>query len=108
MMLALALALVAVVVGVAVRRVPEQAVASERAAKTKSSAEPLIRGESPTEPWREKERSLPTSEVSKDESNPVPSGGESEPGFAAIPEAEPGFRSEPLPQPQPQAGPKVQ
>src|SRR5215211_8836658 len=108
MMLALALAIVVAVVGVAVRGAPERAVASERVAKTKPSDGPLIRSESPTEPWREKARSLPTPEVSKDESNPVPSGGEPEPGFAATPKAEPASRSEPLPQPQPQSEPKVQ
>src|SRR5215218_1041668 len=108
MMLALALAIVVAVVGVAVRGAPERAVASERVAKTKPSDGPLLRGESPTEPWRENARSLPTPEVSKDGSNPVPSGGEPEPGFAALPKAEPRSQSEPLLQPQPQAKSKVQ
>jgi hypothetical protein len=61
--LALALAIVAVVVSVALRSVPEQAVASESSTKTstKSSVEPLIRDESPYEPWVEKARTLPAS-----------------------------------------------
>src|SRR5215211_9543360 len=108
MAFALVLTLVAVVLTIVFRNIPEQAVASESKIATKSSVGSLIRGESPIEPWREKARSLPTPEVSKDESNPVPSGGEPEPGFAATPKAEPASRSEPLPQPQPQSEPKVQ
>ena len=110
MALALALVIFAVAVSIAVRGVPERVVASERVAKTKPAGGPLIRGESPTEPWREKGRSLPTPEDSKDELTPVPSGGESEPGFAATPGAEPRSQSEPVAQAQTQvqAEPKAQ
>jgi hypothetical protein len=47
MTLALALAIVAVRVGVALGGVPERAVASKRETTTKPSADPLLRGESP-------------------------------------------------------------
>jgi hypothetical protein len=64
---------------------------------TKSSTGPLIRGENPVKPWREKAGPLPASEVSKDDANPAPSGGGRNPGFAPDPQAEP------LPQPKPHA-----
>src|SRR5215203_1821628 len=102
MTLALALALVAVVLTVLLRDVPERAVASERASTAKASSGPLTRGESPVEPWREKARPLPAAEVSKDATNPSRSKGEPAPGAAPAPEAEAMSRSEPLPQPEPQ------
>jgi len=99
MAFALVLTLVAVALSMLLRGVPERAVASERDTKTKSSLGSLIRGESPIEPWVEKARSLPTLEVSKDESNPVPSGGEPKPTLKPVSEAEPRSQSQPLPQP---------
>jgi sortase A len=107
MALALVLALVAVVLTVLLRDVPKRAVASERASTATSSAGPLTRGESPVEPSREKARPLPATEVSKDEANPAPSGGEPEPGAASVPRAEEGSRSAPVPQPAPQAEQKA-
>ena len=110
MAFALVLTLVAVVLTIVFRNIPEQAVASESKKATKSSVGSLIRGESPIEPWREKARTLPTPEVSKDESNPVPPGGEPKLAFKAAPEAEDRSQSEPLTQsePQVQAEPKTQ
>jgi sortase A len=96
MALALALVIAAVVVSAAPRSDPERAVASERKATKKSSVEPLIRGESPHEPWRERAKPLPTADVSKNESNYGPSG--SEPGYTSTPDAEP--RPEPEPRVQ--------
>jgi hypothetical protein len=61
-MMALALVIAAVVVSVALRSVPEQAVASKRVATTKSSAEHLVCGESPHKPWVEKPRPLSTAD----------------------------------------------
>jgi hypothetical protein len=61
-MMALALVIAAVVVSVALRSVPEQAVASKRVTTTKSSAEPLVCGESPHKPWVEKPRPLSTAD----------------------------------------------
>jgi hypothetical protein len=49
--LALALAIVAVVVSLAVRSVPQQAVASQRETATESPVERLISGESSYESW---------------------------------------------------------
>src|SRR5829696_5735463 len=103
MAFALVLTLVAVALSMLLRGVPERAVASERDTKTKSSLGSLIRGESPIEPWVEKARSLPTLEVSKDESNPVPSGGGSKPTLKPVSEGEPRSQSQPRPQPEPQA-----
>lgn len=97
MALSLVLVLVAMVLTVRLRGAPERAVASERAASTKSSAAPLMRGESPVKPWEEKAKPLSTHEGPKNESNPAPSGGEPKPGFAPDPQAEP------LPQPKPHA-----
>jgi sortase A len=99
---ALTLVVVAVVVSAAQRSDPERAVASERKATTESSVEPLSRGESPLEPWREKAKPLPKADVSKNQSNPGPSGGEPEPGYTSTPEAEP--RTEPEEQPEPKPG----
>src|SRR5215208_6426354 len=110
MAIALVLSLVAVALTLVLRDAPEQAVASETKTTTKTLVGSLIRGESPIEPWREKARTLPTPEVSKDESNPVPPGGEPKPEFASAPEAEDRSQSEPLTQsePQVQAEPKTQ
>jgi sortase A len=96
MAFALVLALGAMVLTLLLHGAPERAVASERAS-TKSSAAPLIRGESPLKPWEEKTKPLSTPERSKNESNPAPSGGEPKPGFTPDPKAEP------LPQPKLQA-----
>src|SRR5215211_1218855 len=74
MTLALVFAIVAVVVSVALRSDPEQAIASESVAKAKSSLESLVRDEKPPESSREKPRSLPTANVSKNQSNPGTSG----------------------------------
>ena len=94
MAFALVLALGAVGLSLLLRGAPERAIASERAASTKSSAGPLIRGESPVKPWREQERRVSAPEVSKDKANLGSSGGEPKPEFAASPGAEP------LPQPE--------
>jgi sortase A len=103
MAFALVFALAAVVLTVLLRDAPERAVASERAATTKPSAGPLLRGESSVKPWREKPRPLPTPEVSKDESGATPSEGESKPSPALAPTAEKGSQSGgPLPQPRQQ------
>jgi hypothetical protein len=94
---ALALVMVAVVVSAATRSDPERAVASERKTTTESSVAPLSRGESPPEPWREKAKPLPMSDVSNNESNPGPSRSEPKPGDTSTPETEP--RAEPEEQP---------
>jgi sortase A len=96
---ALALVILAMVVSAAPRSDPERAVASERATSTESSVEPLSRGGSPPEPWREKAKPLPTADVSKNQSNPGPSGSAPKPGYTPTPEAEP--RPEPVEQPEP-------
>jgi sortase A len=102
--LALALVIVAVVVSVALRSVPEQAVASESSTKTstKTSVEPLIRGESPYEPWVEKATPLPASDASKNESASGAAGGKLEPE----PQAQ--RKLEPQAEPKPQAEHKAQ
>src|SRR5829696_8974987 len=102
MAFALVVALVAVVLTVLLRNVPEQAAASEKATTTKPSSGPLTRGEGSVEPWREKARPLPAAEVSKDATNPSRSKGEPAPGAAPASEADAMSRSEPLPQPEPQ------
>src|SRR5829696_6345536 len=106
MAFALVVALVAVVLTVLLRNVPEQAAAAEKAATTKPSSGPLTRGEGSVEPWREKARPLPAAEVSKDATNPSRSKGEpapdAAPAPAPAPEAEVMSRSEPHPQPEPQ------
>jgi sortase A len=104
MALALALAIVAVVVSIAVRSVPQQAVASERLTTTQSPVEQLIPGESSFESLVEKARQRLTPEVAKGESGSEPPGGEPKPGFSLIPEAEPRSQSESFPKPQAQAG----
>ncbi len=109
-MLALALVIVAVAVSVALRSVPEQAVASESSTKSsaKPSVEPLIRGESPYEPWLEKAKPPPTSEASKNASDPVPSPSEPKPQPNPTPEAKPKSQSEPTPEPNAQPAPEPQ
>ena len=108
MAFALVIALVTAALTVLLRNVPERAVASEKVA-TKSSAGPLIRGESSVEPWQEKARPLPASEASKNESDPAPTGGGAKAGPAPAPKAEqasqpePGLVSEPKAQTEPQA-----
>ena len=104
MTLALALVIVAVVVSFAVRSVPERAVASERTIKEKHSTRPLVRSESSMEPWVEMARSLPTAEVTKNESNLEPSGEGPKPTRDPAPKVESRLRSEPLPQPQSRSG----
>jgi sortase A len=105
LVVALALVLVAVVVSAAPRSDPERAVASERATTTESSVEPLSRGESPPEPWRERAKPLPRADVSKNESNPGPSGGAPKRQFKPASEPDPNLLSEPLQESQPQAEP---
>jgi hypothetical protein len=102
--LALALAIVAVVVSIAVRSVPQQAVASERPTTTESPVQQLISGESSYESWIERARELLTAEVAKGESDPEPSGREPKAGFAPIPDAEPRSKSRSFPKPQAHAG----
>jgi sortase A len=102
--LALALAIVAVVVSIAVRSVPQQAVASQRETATESPVEQLIPGKGHFESWVEKARELLTAEVAKGESDPEPSGGEPKAGSSPIPEAQPGSKSGSFPKPQTQAG----
>jgi hypothetical protein len=63
--LSLVLTLVAVVLTVRLREVPQRDVASVREMATKSSTGPLIRGENPVKLWREKARPLPAPEVSE-------------------------------------------
>jgi sortase A len=98
MTVALVLAIFAVVVNIAVRDVPEQAVASERVTTTGSPVEPRTRGEEPYGPWVEKARPLPTTGVSKTESNPGPSGSGPNPGFKPTLEANAKVQSESFPQ----------
>jgi sortase A len=74
MTLALVFAIVAAVASVALRSDAKQAIASESVATAKSSLGSLVRDEKPPEPSREKPRSLPTASVSKNQSNPGPSG----------------------------------
>jgi sortase A len=109
MALALALVIIAVAVSVALRSIPEQAVASESSTKAlaKPSVEPLIRGESPYEPWVEKAKPPPTSEASKNELDSQPSASEPQPQPNPAPEAKPNSRSEPTPElePEPNAQP---
>jgi sortase A len=104
--LALALAIVAVVVSIAVRSVPQQAVASERETTTESPVEQLIPGESSYESWVERARHLLTPEVAKGESDLEPSGREPKPGFTLNPKTEPRSQTESFPKPQAQAGSK--
>src|SRR5919112_3460640 len=104
MMLALALAIVAVVVSLALRSVPQQAVASQRETATESPLDRLIPGESSSESWVEKARELLTAEVAKGESDPKASGREPKAGFAPIPDAEPRSKSRSFPKQQTQAG----
>ena len=108
MTLALALVVVTVVVSVALRGAPEEAAASETMTKTssKSSAEPLIRSESPYEPWVEKATPPPTAEVAKNEADLEASASTPKPESEPIPEAEPRLQSQSPPTPQPQAQPE--
>ena len=106
--LALVLAIFAVMVSIAVRSVPQQAVASEKETATESSVERLIPGESSYESWVERARQLLTPEVAKGESDPEPSGSEPKPGFTLNPKTEPRSQSESYPKPQAQAEPQVQ
>jgi sortase A len=98
MTVALVLAIFAVVVNIAVRSVPEQAVASERVTTTESPVEPLTRGEEPFGPWVEKARPLPTAGVSKSESNPRLSGSEPNPEYKPTLEANAKVQTESFPQ----------
>ena len=107
MAFALVFALVTAVLTVLLRNVPERVAASEKVA-TKSSAGPLIRGESSVEPWQEKARPLPAPEASKNESNPATLGGGAKAGPAPAPKAETASQPEPVPaaEPKAQAEPK--
>jgi sortase A len=108
MAFALVLTLVAVVLTMLLRGVPEQAAASEREPTAKSSAGALIRGESPAKPWREQARHVSVPEVSEDEANLGSLGGEQKPGSAPAPRDEARSHSGPLPQPEVQAEPRAQ
>jgi sortase A len=105
MALALAFTVVGVVVTLSLRSEPEQAVASETTTKSssKTSVEPLIRGQSPYEPWVEKATPPPTSGVSMNESDSEPSASEPKPEYKPLPQPTPKLQSEPPPQPEPQA-----
>src|SRR5919112_3068830 len=104
MALALALAIVAVVLSIALRSVPQQAVASQRDTATQSPVEQLIPGESSNESWLDRARQLLTPEVAKGKSDPGLSGREPKAGFAPIPKTEPRSRSESFPKRQAQVG----
>ena len=114
MAFALVFALVTAVLTVLLRNVPERADASEKVATTKSSAGPLIRGESSVEPWQERARPLLAPEASKNESNPAPSEGGAKADPAPAHKAEKASQPEPVPvseqkaqaEPQTQAEPK--
>ena len=101
MAFALLLALVAAVLTILLRGGPERAVASETDTIAKSSAGPLVGGESPVKPWREQERHMPAPGGS--EANPGSSGGEQKPAFAPAPKGEAGSQ----PQQEAQAEPKT-
>jgi sortase A len=107
MALAIVFALVTAVLTVLLRNVPERTVASEKVA-TKSSAGPLIRGESSVEPSQEKARPLSAPEASKNESNPASSGEGAKVGPAPAPKAEKASQPEPVlvSEPKAQAEPK--
>jgi sortase A len=99
MTFALALTVVAVVVSISLRNEPERAVALEKVA-TKSSVEPLVRGESRYEPWVEP-RLKPEAQKTEPESEPpVESKAQAQP--QPRPQPEPEAQPEPEPQPQPQ------
>jgi sortase A len=104
MVLALTLAIVAVVVSIALRSFPQQAVASQRDTATESPIQQLIPGESSNESWVEKARELLAPEVARGESEPGLSGREPTPGFTLKPKTEPRSQSESFPKPQAQAG----
>jgi sortase A len=107
MTVALALVLVAAVVTVALRGDPKQAIASVTEATTAAaSVEPLIRGESPYEPWVEKATAPPTAEVAKNESGPEASASKPKPESGPAPEAKPKSQSQSPPTPEPQAQPE--
>jgi len=108
MTLALALVVVTVVVSVALRGAPEEAAASEAMTKTssKSSAEPLIRGESPYEPWVEKAPPPPTSEVAENEPDSEAPASTPKPESEPAPEAKPKLQSQSPATPEPQAQPE--
>jgi sortase A len=108
MTLALVFAIVAVVASVALGSDPEQATASESVTTAKSSLESLIRSENPPGPWQEKARPLTTADVSENQSNPGPSGGEPQPESKPASEPEPKVLFEPLPKSQAQAEPEQQ
>jgi sortase A len=101
MTLALALTVVAVGVTVYLRNEPERAVALEKAG-TKSSVEPLIRGESPYEAWVEPQ-SNPESPTVEPEPEPLV-----EPKVRVQPEPPPKPEPEPQPEPKPEPAPQPQ
>jgi sortase A len=107
-MMTLALAPVVVtVVSITLRGDPKQAVASVTEATTAAaSVEPLIRGESPYEPWVEKAIPLPTAEVAKNEPDPEASASKPKPESGPAPEAKPKSQSQSPPTPEPQARPE--
>jgi sortase A len=113
MTLALALVVVTVVVSITLRGDPKQAVASVTEATTAAaSVEPLIRGESPYEPWVEKAIPLPTAEVAKNEPDPEASASKPKPESGPAPEAKPKSQSQSPPTPesqtQPEPGPQAE
>jgi sortase A len=104
MTLALALAIVAVVVSIALRSVPQQAVASQRETATESPLQRLIPSESHFESWVEQASQMLSAEVAKGAWDPEASGGEPKAGFRSIPEAQPGSKSGSSPKPQSGSG----
>jgi sortase A len=104
MVLALTLAIVAVVVSIALRSFPQQAVASQRDTATESPVEQPIPGESSNESWIDRARELLTPEVARGESEPEPPGSEPKSGFTLNPKTEPRSQSESFPKRQAQVG----
>jgi sortase A len=98
MTVALVLAIFAVVVNIAVRSDPEQAIASEKVTTTEAPVEPRTIGAEPFGPWVEKAQPVPTAGVSKTESNPGPSGSEPNPEFKLTRGANAKVQSESHPQ----------
>ena len=104
MALALALAIVAVVLSIALRSFPQQAVASQRDTKAESPIQRLIPGESSNESWVVKARELLTPEVARGKSEPEPPGREQKAGFTLNPKTEPRSQSESFAKRQAQVG----
>jgi sortase A len=108
MAFALVFALLAVVLTILLRNVPEPVAASEKATTAKSSAaSPIRRGESTVKPWREKARHISAPEGSMDGANLGSLGDEQKPGFASAPENGSRSQSAALPRQEGQAEPKT-